>query len=307
VLDTGLGAIASFAVPYYIGSDLREGDVSEEMRLSSNWHPSWVNFMIDGYFSDQGNDNIEDAEISAFDSFGQEHLKQRGRTYAGFAQLVLTPIERVEVSVGARYTHVDKFFTYASVYNNNPANAGFQNVNRIGVIPSGNSGITGTNTSPELTINYHPTTDWTVYGSYKRGYKAPGFNANTFLAPTVDPSMLHPFGGEKVDGAEAGIKSFFLDHHLYMTLAAYEYKFSHLQVGFFDQDTGLIVVNNGADAKTRGAELALTYQPEQISGLKVNGSVNYNNAFYSSYPQAPCYGGERHRNASSPLPRPIRT
>lgn len=49
---------------------------------------------------------------------------------------------------------------------------------------------------------------------------------------------------------------------------------------------------NAGSARTRGAELDVEWAPKQVSGLTVRNSLVYDDALYTSFPGAPCYGGQ---------------
>jgi outer membrane receptor protein involved in Fe transport len=147
------------------------------------------------------------------------------------------------------------------------------------------------NTSPEFTLTYRPSDEWTAFVSYKEGYKGPGFNINT-TATAYNDAVVNPFGGETVDGFEGGIKALLLDRRFALTAAAYTYDYSDLQVAFVNNVTQTVDIRNGADARVRGVELGATWEPAAISGLTLNGFVNYNDSKYTSFPAAPCYGGQ---------------
>src|SRR5206468_2241355 len=87
--------------------------------------------------------------------------------------------------------------------------------------------ISSSNVSPEVTATYKPTTDLTIFGSYKQGFKSGSFNSINFVPATTPAS----FADEKVKGFEVGLKSRLLDRRLALNVAAYSYKYSNLQVG----------------------------------------------------------------------------
>jgi outer membrane receptor protein involved in Fe transport len=165
-------------------------------------------------------------------------------------------------------------------------------MNQIGSVSLSDRSKVEHNFSPEATVLYRPNADLTIYASYKRGYKGFGFNTSTFLVSTFAPGMISPFNGEKVEGFEGGIKASLMDRQLNVTLTPYWYKYKDLQVSFFDFATQTSIVGNAAGAKTRGVELGLKFTPRVVANLTVSGTLAYNDAKYSSYKQAPCWGGQ---------------
>src|SRR5207244_11684964 len=49
---------------------------------------------------------------------------------------------------------------------------------------------------------------------------------------------------------------------------------------------------NAGSARTRGVELEAKWQPPQWRGFGLSGSATYNDAKYTRFPFAPCYGGQ---------------
>src|SRR6202000_2644944 len=87
------------------------------------------------------------------------------------------------------------------------------------------------------------------------------------------------FGDEKVHGGEAGFKTRLLERRLALNVAAYSYDYSGLQVGVISPPSnGVPVIKtvNAANARTYGVDMDAAFRPEQVSGLSLNGAVNYN-------------------------------
>ena len=76
-----------------------------------------------------------------------------------------------------------------------------------------------------------------------------------------------------------------------LNLDAYSYKYKNLQVDFFDSTIDAFQTLT-ANAITKGVELDFEYAPRAVRGLNLHGSVNYNKAYYTSFPDAPCYAGQ---------------
>jgi iron complex outermembrane receptor protein len=293
-LDTAHSAFG-LNTTFDIAGAFEETDVSEELRLTSSWKDQWVNFMIGALYTPSVNSNLEYASIPAFTVWGQEYLLEKTSSWSGFGQLLLTPFDKWEFDPGVRYTHVYKYFNNLQVLNNFPI-PGNNNVNQAPLVPQNLKSFAENNVSPELTVSYHPNEDWTIFASYKKGYKGPGFNAQTFLLTSFNPAIVpgsgvNPFGGEKVEGAEGGLKAILLDRHLNLSITPYFYKYLGLQVSNYNYVTNVIQTTNGAYAKTYGLELSANYRPP-VEGLQLNGFVAYNRAQFTSFPFSPCWGGQ---------------
>jgi iron complex outermembrane recepter protein len=276
---------------FQVAGDFAEADYSEELRLTSNWTNSWFNFMVGGLYDSTSNNLATPTNTPAYTIWGQSDLYQTGRTSSAFGQIMLTPIDKWELDLGIRYTQVHKYFTGIYVYNNYSVLVPQPlQTNLVPTFPYDMTNVSERNASPESTLTYRPTDNWTLFASYKRGYKGPGFNASDFDLGT--PTSVSPFGGEKVKGGEAGAKAILLDRHLQLTAAVYDYDYIGLQVTNFDNLTHTTLITNAANANTRGMELSANYQPAQIERLQLNAAVNYNEGKFTSFPTSPCYSGQ---------------
>ena len=286
----GAFAVApGFNPPYQLLATNRQRDISQELRLTSSWNDSPINFMIGGLYAPSRSFITLQSYVPAYAVFNSGTIHVKTEVLSGFGQALLTPIEHWEFAAGLRYTHVEKHVSEASSY----GNLGNPSGDQSSLLPPDARAVTENNASPEFTLTYRPNADWTIFGSYKFGYKGPGFNAQTFLVGDFTPDgVISPFGGEKVQGYEAGVKAALLDHQINLTATIYNFKYDGLQVSFYDARTNGTVINNGADARTKGVELSLDALVPGIDGLRINGFVAYNDAKYTSFPRSPCYGGQ---------------
>ena len=146
------------------------------------------------------------------------------------------------------------------------------------------------NWSPEITLTWKPNSDITVYGAYKTAYKSGGFsNSTTYVRATRVQDVA--FGPEKASGFEGGIKTFLMDRQLRLDLSLYTYKYTDLQVDYFNSATFAYISTNAGSARTKGIELEAEFAPHAVEGLTLRGSINYNKARYIDF-IAPCYSGE---------------
>lgn len=210
-----------------------------------------------------------------------------GETIALFGQAIWTPMPELEVSLGGRYTEEtkDSFFLHPYAH---PVIAG------LGIFVP-NITITADQKfddfSPEATVTYKPTADITAYVAYKTGYKSGGFSNSAILNNFVTLEDF-TFGPETVEGFEGGLKTRLADGQLLLNVGAYTYKYSDLQIDFFNAGTFAFTTFNAASARVKGVEVDFNYVPRALSGLSVNGTLNYNSARYIEFPRAPCYTGQ---------------
>jgi len=132
--------------------------------------------------------------------------------------------------------------------------------------------------SPKVAIAYAFTDDIMAYGLVARGFKAGGFNAQTFQADDL------AFGPEQSTSFEAGIKTTWLDGQALLNLSLFHTRFEDLQVSTFSGIS--FVVNNAASAVSQGIELDGMVSP--IEGLLILGSAAYLDATYTDRRNGPC-------------------
>jgi len=219
---------------------------------------------------------------------GDKTSYTKGQTLSGFGQVIWKVLPAVEFDAGVRYTHETKDSSFVQPYTS-PA--------FIGVWPSGAaSQVTAhqvfDNWSPDVSLTWKPIRDVMFYAAYKTGYKSGGFsNGGIYSLANPDPASAFTFNPETTHGFEGGVKSTILDNQLRLNFDLYAFKYKNLQIDFFN--SAIVAFQTlTADALTKGAELDFEFAPRAVRGLNIHGSVNYNNAHYTNFPEAPCYAGQ---------------
>jgi iron complex outermembrane receptor protein len=121
-----------------------------------------------------------------------------------------------------------------------------------------------------------------IYASYSTGYKGSGLNLNSAISPGT-PLVLAP---EKVRNWEAGIKSELFDKLLTFNLSAFWTELSGLQANIVPTNGNRSYLANVGDVRSRGIEVDANWRVTPELTLTANGS--FNEAIYTSYPNAPC-------------------
>ena len=214
----------------------------------------------------------------------------KGETLSAFGQVTWKVLPKIEVAAGVRYTHETKDSFLRQVYVNAALQSLFVLYNPNDPTTNVTANQKFNNWSPEVTITYKPTSDITVYGAYKTAYKSGGFSNSAFVIAGAPASNV-AFQPEKAHGFEGGIKTTLFDNQLRFNVDAYTYKYTNLQVDFFDSITFQFITTNAGSATTKGVEAEFEYAPRAVPGLNLHGSLNYNRARYKNY-LAPCYGGQ---------------
>jgi len=264
------------------GTTFRNEQMTQELRLTSDYQDSPINFTVGAFYqaatirattATQGN------ILLSFPVFTQSVRHKVGvSSVSMFGQLIWNVTPQLEVAAGARWTHEERDHKQFNVLTGQFAKPPIDK-------------ISSSNISPDISLTYRPTDDVTVFASYRQGFKSGSFNTASFTAPPIRTD----FGDEATKGFEVGLKSRLIDRQLTLNLAAYRYRISGLQVGSVEiNSTGGFVVRtvNAAAAKIKGVDFDISYAPRAVRGLSLNAAVNYNDAKYSSFPNAPCVSGQ---------------
>lgn len=287
VQDSMINGTATGAAGAALNADnhfLRQ-DFTQELRLASDL-ASPVNFTAGGFY--QSGEMSNRIWVMGNTKLGLPANLQLGSQYvdissaSAFGQVRWQATDVLELSGGVRFTDEKR------------RNREIDRITgREVVVALLTPEISSSNFSPELTLNYTPTDDLTLFGSLKRGFKSGSFSITTMTPAGRDNS----FGDEKVDGGEVGMKSRWLDRRLSFNLASYYYRYKGLQVGANDlpqSGSSAIVLRtlNAGSAEVYGIDLDADYRPPSIDGLTLHGSVNWNHAQFISLDRVPCWGGQ---------------
>ncbi|MGY0650860.1 TonB-dependent receptor [Luteimonas sp. A537] len=263
---------------------------SQELRLFSDYADRPVNFMLGAFY--QKGEIRNETDIGGNILFGLPRTMQHVlniveiEATSVFGQAIWDVNDKLEIAAGARWTDETRWH---SLYN---FDAG---VGPIGWSDRLDPKISASNVSPEASVAYKANEDLTLFASYRTGFKSGSFMGINFTAPDRPAS----FGEEEAKGGEVGVKFRAFDRKLSANLAAYDYKYTDLQVGALElSDVGngsyLVFTRtlNAASANVRGVEFDMTYMPDSVSGLMINAALNYNHARYDSFTNAPCGNGQ---------------
>jgi len=216
----------------------------------------------------------------------------KGETMAVFGQATYKILSNLELAAGVRYSDETKNSYFTQPYNNPLVLGIFRDQND----PDGLGEVTARqhfqNWSPEATLTWKPTSDLMVYGAFKTAYKSGGFsNGGINSKFSTDPTADLTFDPEKAQGFELGFKSTLLSNQLRFNVTAFNYKYSNLQVDFFNSPIFAFQTLT-ADARTKGIEVEWQFAPNGIAGFDIHGSINYDKARYTDFPLAPCFAGQ---------------
>lgn len=262
----------------------RRDDFTQELRLTSNFTESPVDFMLGAFYQDGSMRYVNN--LLGNTAYGLPAQLERGvqdidiDTQSVFGQLIWSLTPQVELAGGVRWTREVRKHSVTSTITGAPI-----------TVPTAKPRLSSSDLSPEISLTYMPTDDLTLFAALKQAYKSGSFDTTTLPVPGSDVS----FGDEHVKGGEAGLKAQFMDRRLLVNLAGYYYEYDDMQVGANDATSaGLVIIRtlNAASAEVYGIDLDATYLPEAIDGLTLYGAVNYNRARYKDFDNAQCWGGQ---------------
>lgn len=197
----------------------------------------------------------------------QDHLT---KSYSGFAELYIKPVEQLTVTVGGRYTRdtrrLDSHINARGVAINNPGGP-------LEFLQHANY----EKFTPRFVVAYDADTV-NVYASFTRGFRAGGFNT-----PSYGPLVL-PILPETMDSYEVGAKYVSPDRRTRANLALFRYDYKDVLVSIVGPNGATRIVTNAASVRGKGAELDVNHRAAEW--LTLSGGVAYLDASYSSYPNA---------------------
>lgn len=225
-----------------------------------------------------------------------------GQTFSVYGELIWDVTDQIELTAGARYIREkkDSFFTqpYVNPIFKGRTGPGFTFGPNDGPAPLFVEGRiladkrTDDDLIPEVTLRWQPADDMTIWVAYKQGFKSGGFdNGSIDSTLNADPIGDITYDPEHVEGGEAGLKTSFADGAIDFEFDVFYYKYSDLQLNFFNATTFAYRTLNAGSAKTKGAEMQIRWSPENVEGLRISGSLAYTDAAYSTF-AAPCYAGQ---------------
>lgn len=190
-------------------------------------------------------------------------------SFAAFAEADWRPLEKLTLTVGARYTEETKKARSA------PFGACALDFSTCTLSPQAQTD--DSNLSPKLGLSYQVTDDQLLFASATRGFRSGGFSLR-------GTAIIEPYKAEQVTAYEVGYKADLLNRHLRLNLSAYNNDYKDLQRTVLGVSPTLGVVQsvfNAADATIRGVEVEAT--AILTEHLSVSGSYGYTDAKYKSF------------------------
>ena len=215
-------------------------------------------------------------------------MKQTTESWAVYGQYEYAFNEQWTLIAGLRYTTEEKKIKYAGIdlsgifvaeteagnipltpTRPTPPSTFVYNKDTVGsAAKHDNDPVTG-----KLELDYHPSDDLMLYGSYSRGTKSAGFNTGfldeTGIFASNSPATV-PFDEETLDAFEIGFKSTLANGMVRLNGALFYYDYSDVQTFRFELLNQIIF---NTDAEYWGGELELVAAP--MEGLELMAGAAY--------------------------------
>jgi iron complex outermembrane receptor protein len=195
---------------------------SQEFRLSGQGFGSLLDYTVGAFYSDQTTTyenrvSFPFIGLPGYDFVGNDPVDST--TKAVFAHTEWHLTDRMNVTLGARYTDDKKVYHYTRTNPDGTPNAAVGSLNGL----SGE--YSGGRTDYRVGTDFKLTDDSMVYAQFSTGFKGGGVNPRPYL-----PSQVQPFDPEEVNAFEVGSKNSFLNRRLRLNLSAFYNKFKDIQL-----------------------------------------------------------------------------
>lgn len=258
---------ASSSDLYYVDRVQNYKQFSQELRAAGKISNSF-DYVVGGYYYHHSYDLLQKTRLFGAVLPNPQFATGTSKSYAAFGDFNWAFADRWRLSFGGRFTHDKKTFTNAFL----PVQigGGSKSFNKF---------------TPKVGIDFRPTEDFMLYGSWSRGYRSGGFSNR---AQTPASSNL-AFGPETVDSFEIGAKTAFFDRKLLFNVAAFYANYTDLQ-----QSTTIpggptgnqTVITNVGSARIKGIEIDFTAKP--LPHLTLSGGLGYLQSHFRGFiTQAP--------------------
>lgn len=267
--------------------DQIQRDFSQELRLSSDFD-SAVNFIVGGFYQHSFRSVVNDNKLNdgqynlaqnRYTGF-HNYARQPGDTLSAFGQVMWDISPTLELAGGARWTKETKKFRKTGLY-------GFGSFDVSATTYPGGStpgvlsgSFNDENLSPEVTLTWRPSSDYTIFAAYRTGFKSGGFGMTNPLQRTTTISAVD-FNSETVEGFELGAKGRFLDNKLSVTANLFAYDYKDLQVNTYDPALIAYTINNAGSLKQRGFDLEVNYRPTRQ--IHLHSAVAYTDNSFKNF------------------------
>jgi len=236
--------------------------------------PAIPSNLLDGYLSD-----------------GQ--TKFTSSSYAAFGEATWHAIDRLDLSLGLRYTYEDKDGSFASVVSGGLATNNAALITReLSILrpQSYVASVSDGSVSDRANASYHLSDDIMAYAIYAQGYKSGGINMsglplNPANLPALSTAVVKP---ERNVTDEIGLKTQWFDDRLMLNVDGFITTVHDFQTNVVDTDPGALrgYLANIDKVRVEGIELESNF----VVSTNFSGyfSTSWTQGNYISYKDGPC-------------------
>ena len=136
-----------------------------------------------------------------------------------------------------------------------------------------------TSVTPNISIKYDWTEDFSTYFAFATGYRPGGFQQGLFGFRSFEEETARSF--------EGGFRASLFDDRLLVNGSGFLIDYDDIQVNAFDTVGGVTdnVIRNAAGARSVGAEIGISAQP--LEGLRIDAQNGLTFAKYTDFTDAP--------------------
>ncbi len=205
-----------------------------------------------------------------------EEIFANDKQIAGYANVDVTPTERLKVSVSARYTHNKFDFSDTT---DGPTVGGVRET--VGSKASENS------FTPKVTASFQATPTNLIYATASKGFRPGGAQPAVstefcgrdlaLLGLTRSPTA---YGSDSLWNYEAGAKNKFFGNKVQIDVSAYLLKWKNIQQSVNLPFCNLNFVGNLGSATGKGVELSFSVTP--VDALQIGANIAYTHISFDS-------------------------
>src|SRR5215471_16816450 len=215
-------------------------------------------------------------------------------SYAVFGEATWHVIQRLDATLGLRYTYEDKFGAFNStVYGGlDTSNNAALRAKQLQILrpQSYTATVSDGSVSGRANLSYHFTDDIMAYAIYAYGYKSGGINMsglplNPQNLPSLAQAVIKP---ERNNTAETGVKTEFFNHRMTFNIDGYITTVHDFQANVVDTAPGALrgYLANIEKVRVQGIEWDSEYLINDNLSAYFNGA--WTDGQYISYKDGPC-------------------
>ncbi len=260
---------------------------SESFELPSQTGEIAFNLGTSLSFNERESDRVIDPGSDAFALIGQrlglgpladdgsvieETADQEVFNFGLFGDLRWRPIPDLEIAAGAR-------FSFDRVSQEGETISSGLSAVTVAPVPFDSDEANFTAVTPNASIKYDWTDDFSTYFAFSTGFRPGGFSSTLF--------GFSSFEEETVRSYEGGFRASLFDDRLLVNGSGYLLDYEDIQVSFTETvgSTSVVIIDNAAEARSVGAEIGVSALP--LESLRIDTQIGINFSKFTDYGDSP--------------------